>query len=347
MTETFCYELQGKPVYTFVLRNEKASVTLTNLGAAIIAIHMPDREGRIENIAAGFEDLRDYEKNPDYFGCIVGRYANRIANGQFVLDGQIVRLPLNDGVNHLHGGVEGFHKKVWGLHSLIREGEETGVVLEYFSEDGEEGYPGNLRVKVSYMLNSRNALSIRYSAETDKRTPVNLTNHSYFNLTAFKDPLIYGHMLDIQALQYTRKSERNVPTGDLLPLVDTPLDFLTPRPIGESIDQLVADHGYDHNYVLIRHFPGEVVPAAELYEPVSGRVLRVFTDQPGIQLYTANWWDGSQRGPQGKPYGKHGAVALETQAFPDSPNHPAFPDTILGPGDVYRSVTIYEFGVKG
>jgi len=344
--EIFCYEVNGKPVHSFTLQNGKISVVITNLGATVVAIHAPDREGVVDNITAGFENLRDYEENPHYFGCIVGRYANRIAKGQFVLDGQTIQLSQNAGVQHLHGGVEGFHKKIWDVHSVIRNADEVGVVLEYFSKDGEEGYPGNLRVKVKYLLNPKNALSIQYCAETDKRTPVNLTNHSYFNLTGFKDPVIREHLLDIHALQITEKNEKNLPTGNRLLLSDTPLDFLSPKKIGEGIDQFPSDRGYDHNYILIRDFPGELVPAAELYEPLSGRMLRVFTDQPAVQLYTANWWDGALVGLQGKPYVKHGAVALETQAFPDSPNHPEFPNTILDPGDVYRSVTIYEFGTR-
>jgi aldose 1-epimerase len=228
---------------------------------------------------------------------------------------------------------------------MIHDEGRVGVVFEYRSRDGEEGYPGNLKVKVKYTLNGTR-LSIRYSALTDKRTPVNLCNHSYFNLTGFDNPLVTGHFLQINALEYTGKGETNTPTGDILKLSGTPLDFSRPKKIAEDMDKFPADGGFDHNYVLSRQRSGEIVPAAELYDPETGRILRVFTDQPGIQLYTANWWDGSPSGRQHRSYIKHGGVALETQAFPDSPNHPNFPDTILNVGELYQSTTIYEFDNK-
>jgi aldose 1-epimerase len=314
-----------KDLYMVTLKNDQIIVNITNLGCTVTAIHTPDRSGVMKNIVAGFNDLSSYEQNDAYFGCVVGRYANRIAGGKFILGGQPVQLSVNDGINHLHGGFEGFHKKRWSVVAVIEETELVGVIMEYLSRDGEEGYPGNLLVQV------------RYTRYTDQATPVNLTNHSYFNLSGFEQALITGHLLQINALYYTGKNDYNVPDGSIIKVQGTALDFLQPKRIGDDIDQFPDDKGFDHNYVL--NSAGEITEAAVLYEPVTGRELRVFTDQPGIQLYTANWWYGSL-------YPKHGAVALETQAFPDSPNHPSFPCTILHPGEVYERHTIYAFGVR-
>jgi aldose 1-epimerase len=346
LTYTFHSLLEGKKLYSVTLKNEAMTVTLTNLGCAITGIYTPDKKGVLQNIVAGFEDPAAYRENEHYLGCIVGRYANRIAEGKFTLDGEQVQLPVNNNGNHLHGGVEGFHAKVWDLTAVIRQEEETGVLFEYTSKDGEEGYPGNLHIRVQYLLDTKNRLTIRYHAVTDQRTPVNLTNHSYFNLTGFDNPLVTDHVLQINAMNYTEKSAQNLPTGRVLPVALTPLDFTLPQKIGKGIDAFPMDKGFDHNYVLTRHAPGELVLAAELSAPETGRVLRVYTDQEAIQLYTANWWNGKLTGQQGIPYGQHGAAALETQAFPDSPNHPGFPNTILGPGEVYESVTIFEFDVQ-
>jgi aldose 1-epimerase len=284
----------------------------------------------------------DYLHNPAYFGCTVGRYANRIAGGRIIIAGTEYQLPVNNDGNHLHGGVDGFHAKAWQVIACGQTDKEASVLMEYVSTDGEEGYPGNLITQVQYVLDNDDQLHIRYTAYTDKATPVSLTNHSYFNLTGFEQPLVTGHLLTINARTYTEKSDRNIPTGNMLPVAGTPLDFTQPTKIGEHIHALPADGGFDHNYVLQ---PGEG-PAAILEDPHSGRILRVFTDQPGIQVYSANYWDGSIIGQQGKPYVKHGAVALETQAFPDSPNHAHFPDTILSPGDIYRRHTIFAFDVQ-
>lgn len=321
----------------YTLSNGNIRIGILNLGATITSIKMPDREGRLKNIVAAFPRCEQYRENEYYLGCIVGRYANRISGGRFPLNGAIVQLSVNNQGNHLHGGVEGLHRKIWEVHSHDAE----RIVLEYTSPDGEEGYPGNLHVRVEYGLDKTGRLSIVYTAATDRDTPVNLTNHSYFNLSGFDQPVIHDHLLQVFARCYTEKDERNLPTGKLVLLEGTPMDFSRPRRIGERIAELSLDRGFDHNYVL-----SDKQTAAELYEPVSGRLLRVSTDRPGIQVYTANWWDGKVMGQQGVPYVQHGAVALETQAFPDSPNHPSFPDTILRPGQVYRTTTIFEFTVK-
>ncbi|HTI90827.1 MAG TPA: aldose epimerase family protein [Puia sp.] len=346
----------------YVLSNSKVRVGILNLGATITSIETPDRSGRMKNIVAGFADLERYWQNEYYLGCLVGRCANRIRQGRFRLDGTEIRLSVNNDGNHLHGGFEGLHRKMWKLHSRIDSDAGEGIVLEYMSPDGEEGYPGNLRIQVTYLLNRTGSFSIGYTAVTDKSTPVNLTNHTYFNLSGFERPTIEDHQLRVFAGTYTEKNELNLPTGRILPLAGTPMDFSISRRIGDRIRDLPLDMGYDHNYVLDR--TGQVsgvmgtgaaivpaagsgiVPAAELYDPVSGRSLRVLTDRPGLQVYTANWWDGVITGRQQVPYVQHGAVALETQAFPDSPNHPSFPDIILRPGEVYDTTSIFEFNTK-
>lgn len=352
--------LQGKDVYWFTLRNGATIVRITNLGCIITSIHTPDREGIQKNIVAGFGEPGNYRQNPYYFGCVIGRTINRIGGGRFSLDGRTVQLSLNDGNTHLHGGFEGFGKKIWDIAGVIHTEGDVGVVFSYTSRDGEEGYPGNLEVQVKYTLSPDNKLRMEYTAMTDKRTPVSLSNHSYFNLSGFDNPLITDHLLKVYANNYTEKNENNLPTGKVLPVAGTPLDFSTPRRIGDHIDRFPLDRGLDHNYVLDSQFPESqsltrgrlspvpetLHPAAELYDPSTGRELRITTDRPGLQVYTANWWDGSLHAPDGQPYRQHGAVALETQAFPDSPNHAAFQDIILEPGDTYRATTVFKFDVK-
>ncbi|GAA0546249.1 aldose epimerase family protein [Chitinophaga japonensis] len=341
-----CGHLHGAPLHLVTLQNETISVHITNLGCAVMAIYTPDRHGRVKNIVAGLARPLDYAHNPWYLGSVVGRYANRIAAGRFMLDGQAVQLTVNNDHNHLHGGFAGFHTKVWTLVSLVREEAHTGVEFTCFSEDGEEGYPGNLEVKVRYLLNHRHQLVMEYRAVTDKRTPVSITNHSYFNLSGFEQAVVQDHLLHINAQHYTEKNERNLPTGRILPLKGTPADFTVPARLGDRLHLFPQDCGLDHNYVLRRHQPGAMVPAATLTDMDTGRRLRVFTDQHGMQVYTANFWDGSITGQQGRPYVQHGAIALETQAFPDSPNHAHFPGAILEPGEEYRTITVYEFGLN-
>ena len=320
----------------FNLHHKNLSLTLTDLGAAIQTLCVPDREGKMANVVAGYKEVQSYANNPDYLGCIIGRCVNRIDRGRFRINGSTYQLTINEDGNHLHGGFEGFHKKVW------RPREVTGnaALLAYESPDGEEGYPGNLKVTVHYQLTDR-GLKISYTAETDKPTPVNLSNHSYFNLSGFENPLITDHLLQINAQEFSEKNDRNLPTGRLLPVAGTALDFREPQRIKKGLTAFPNDHGYDHNFVL-----DQKNAAAELYDPTTGRLLKVYTDQPCLQVYTANWWTGATRGPQGVDYVRHGAVALETQSFPDGPNHDGFPSGILFPGEVYRSTTIFEFDTR-
>lgn len=314
-----------------ILKNSEITVELTNIGASIVAIHTPDRHGVVKNIVAGFEDLSQYTINGNYLGCIVGRFANRIADGQFILNDQTYQLTINDGVNHLHGGINGFHLKHWMVETDPVQDDTDSVKFTCTSIDGEEGYPGTMKISVQYKL-SGNQLILHYKATTDKSTPVNLTNHSYFNLSGFEESTILGHMLQLNAACYTEKSALNLPTGKILPVADKELDFRTPKLIGEGINAFPDDMGYDHNFVLQTN--KELIKAAILKDPVSGRILTVFTNKPGIQVYTANYWDV-----------KHGAVALETQLFPDSVHHPHFPNCILNPGEVYDYTTIFQFDI--
>lgn len=342
IVSTPCGEFKGEPIYIIKLSNEDTVVKLTNLGAAITVIFTIDRNGVKDNIVAGYEDIEQYLDNPHYFGCVLGRYTGRIADSKFELDGDVVFLSRNDGLNHLHGGVDGLNKKVWKIKSFIQENEESGVIMEYFSQDGDEGYPGNLWVTIKYTLDKNNRLKIVYEAVTDKSTPVNLSNHSYFNLSGFTTDVL-GHSLRLNTATYTENNSDNLPTGKVLTVTGTPMDFSQTKTIGVDIADVNASGGYNHNFVLNNYIPGNVRLAAELSEPNSGRVLKVFTDRPCIQIYTANDWCGNITGPQGYAYGKHSAIALETQAFPDSPNHLNFPDTILRPGKRLTTETIYEF----
>lgn len=337
--------LEGGEVFLFQLSNGEMDVEITNYGCTIVSILAPDVNGNRINIVAGFRDLSDYLSDQDYIGCVVGRYANRIANGRFSLDGKTWQLPLNDGINHLHGGNCGFNKKLWNIEEMIEEEERSGVKFYYFSKDGEEGYPGNLRVSVSYLLTKDNRLIIKYMADTDQATVVSLTNHSYFNLSGFSQETIHDHYLQINADKYTVKNEHNTPSGEIALVMDTLFDFSTPGKIGTHLYELETDMGYDHNFVLNNDHCTPAI-AASLFEPASGRKLKVFTNMPGMQVYTANWWDGSFTGSQGKPYKKHGAVALETQAFPDSPNQPSFPSAVLRPGEQYLRQTDLQFSVE-
>jgi aldose 1-epimerase len=339
------YEHEGTDkLFRVILRNGSMTVELTNIGCAITAIRIPDNRNHHANIVAGFSDLLHYRVNADYFGCVVGRFTNRIANGQFQLDGKTYQLSVNNGSNHLHGGIEGFSRKVWSIHEIIEREDECGVVFSYFSPDGEEGYPGNLSATVKYLLSRENRLGIYYKAVTDKSTPVSLTNHSYFNLSGFSDPTIYDHRLDVEATEYTVKSCNNTSTGEIAKVEGTALDFRIPKLIGEGINAFPEDMGYDHSFIIKNNNSNAIVKAAILSEEKSGRTITVYTDRPAIQVYTGNFWNGTIKGEQGFAYVKHGGVALETQAFPDSPNHPHFPDTILHPGKVHESATIYEFG---
>jgi len=332
--------LSGEDIFLFTLENEWMKVELTNYGATIVSIFTPGKNGKPENIVAGFDNLGSYLQDHPYFGCMVGRYANRIAGGSFSIDGVTYQLAVNNGTNHLHGGLEGFNRKVWKAELLAHDTDHPGLQLFYRSRDGEENYPGNLDVTVTYSINKENELRMVYRATTDQPTVLNLTNHSYFNLSGFREDTIRDHVLRIYADRYTEKNEQNVPNGIFAPVAGTPLDFTKARKIGERLHELERDNGYDHNYILDNR--GAVQLAAELSDERSERKLRVLTNQPGLQLYTSNFFDGSLTGYQGKPYGQHGAVALETQDYPDAPNHPNFPNTVLRPGEVYERTTVFQ-----
>ncbi len=330
----------GTPVDLFTLTNGSGMrVRIITYGATVIELLAPDREGRYANVVLGFDNLAQYLAGHPYFGSTVGRVANRIARGRFVLDGVEYRLATNNGPNHLHGGNRGFDKVVWQAE-MTKTGDDPAVKLSYRSRDGEEGYPGNLNCTVVYTVTQRDELRIDYTATTDRATPVNLTNHSYFNLSGPGSGTVLNHVLKLFADRYTPVDADLVPTGSILPVQGTAMDFTSPTAVGSRIAQVPG--GYDHNYVL-RDAPSAVPqPAARVYDPQSGRWMEVETTEPGIQLYTGNFLDGTLRG-RGGVYVKHFGFCLEAQHFPDSVNQPLFPTVILRPGQVYRQVTIYRF----
>ncbi len=335
----------GTPVEIYTLTNRKGiEARIMTYGATLVSLRLPDRSGRPDDVLLGFDDLAGYLGTHPYFGVVVGRYANRIAKGRFTLGGVTYTLAQNNNGNSLHGGLRGFDKVVWKAEPVPGRGA-VGVRLTYRSPDMEEGYPGNLAVTVVYTLTDADELKIAYEAVTDKATPVNLTNHAYWNLAGQGRGDILGHILELFADQYTAvdSAANLIPTGEIKDVRGTPLDFTAPHPIGERIAQV--EGGYDHNFV-IRKGRGPLAPAARVVEPSSGRVLEVFTDQPGIQLYTGNFLDGTVKGKGGTAYAKHAGFCLETQHFPDSPNHPNFPSTILEPGKTYATVTVHKFTVK-
>lgn len=321
---------------------EDLRITINNLGCTINAIEMPDRNGVVKNIVAAYPLPEQYFQNEYYLGCVIGRYANRIREGAFTLDGKKIRLTANDGPHHLHGGNEGFHKKFWKLDEVIESEEHLGVAFSYLSKDGEEGYPGNLEVKVTYLLDNQNRLTVHYHAKTDQRVPVNLTNHSYFNLSGFREPTISHHRLCVHAVAYTENNSEHLPTGKIIQLDGTFLDLRKSKELGQVISELNNQKGLNHNFILAGQI-GQLRPAAELTDPESGRSLRVLTDLPAIQVYTAGYWDGTIPGSHGAMFYQYGAIALETQAYPDSPNQDTFPNTILDPSETYQTTTVYEF----
>lgn len=328
------------------LRNSAGmEVTLSERGARVTSIMVPDRQGNVADVALGFRTAAEYAAATPYLGCTVGRYGNRIAGGRFELEGKVYNLARNNGPNHLHGGIVGFDKVLWSVtHPSV-----NSVAFSYLSRDGEEGYPGNLEATVTYELTEANELCISYRATTDKATPVNLTNHTYFNLAGEGYGDILRHQVTIHAERYTPVDETAIPTGELASVAGTPFDFRTPKTLGRDIDQdheqLRVGGGYDHNFALADG-PQPLTLAATVYEPESGRLLEVLTEEPGVQLYTGNFLDGSLHGKSGKPYGRRSGFCLETQHFPDSPNQPAFPSTILRPGEIYETQTIYRFSAR-
>jgi aldose 1-epimerase len=337
----------GTAVDLFTLTNANGvEVRISTLGAAIVSIRTPDREGRSGDIVLGFDAFEGYLRNDPFFGVVVGRYANRIAKGRFTLDGATYTLATNNGPNHLHGGVRGFDKVVWRAQQAD-SADGASVSLEYLSADGEEGYPGNLSVRVVYTLTAANELRLVYGATTDKPTVVNLSNHSYFNLTGSGD--ILAHRIQIAADRFTPVDRDLIPTGEVAPVEGTPFDFRQPAAIGSQIDtaheQITFGGGYDHNYVVNRTSEGLAL-AARVVDPASGRTLEVRTTEPGLQFYTGNFLDGSLVGKGGLAYARRAGFCLETQHFPDSPNHPAFPDTTLRPGQAFASTTVFTFGAE-
>lgn len=334
-------KVDGKDVFLYTLDNQSGlKVSITNYGGIITSLEFPDKYGRTGDLVLGYDSLDQYLANNPYFGAIVGRYANRIAHGRFHLDGRTYTLAKNNGHNALHGGLKGFDKVVWEAEEFT-DSARQGLILKYLSPDGEEGYPGNLKVKVVYSIDQHQCLTIQIEAETDKATPVNICNHSYFNLSE-ADTNILGHYLTLWADRFTPVNGELIPTGKILPVLNTPMDFNNSPQIGAGIGKVVG--GYDHNYVLNKS-PNTLATAAKLYDPRSGRQLEVRTTQPGIQFYSGNFLDGSITGKGGKVYHKHYGLCLETQHFPDSPNQPAFPTTILRPGEKYSHTTVFKLSV--
>jgi aldose 1-epimerase len=333
-------EAGGQEVFLYTLENQNGmKVKITNYGGIVTSLIVPDREGDFDDVVLGYDSLKGYLRETPYFGAIVGRYANRIARGRFSLDGETFSLAINNGPNHLHGGLRGFDKVVWDTEEVYQEGS-AGLRLSYLSPDGEEGYPGNLHVVVIYKLTADNELQIDYEAVTDKPTPVNLTHHSYFNLSGTKGGDILDHELMINADSFTEVDEHLIPTGELRNVEGTPFDFRKAFAIRERIDQV--EGGYDHNFVLNNN--GVLAKVAELYDGNSGRIMEVYTTEPGMQFYSGNFLDGTITGKRGIIYHKYAGLCLETQHFPDSPNQPHFPNTILRPGDKYSQRTLYRFG---
>jgi aldose 1-epimerase len=345
---TFGRTGDGATVDMFTLTNARGmEVQAISYGAIIRSIRVPDRNGTLDDVVLGFDAVDGYLTRHPYFGALVGRYGNRIARGQFTLDGKTYQLATNNGPNHLHGGVKGFDKALWNGETFARDGN-VGVVFSHTSPDGDEGYPGALSARVTYTLTPANELTIEYDATADKPTPVNLTQHSYFNLAGAGTSDILQHRLTLHADRFTPVDATLIPTGELAPVAGTPFDFRQPAVIGARIDaddpQIKNGGGYDHNWVLNRTGPG-LVPAARVEDPSSGRTLDVSTTEPGVQFYTGNFLDGTIAGKAGRVYRRRFGLCLETQHFPDSPNHPAFPSTILRPGERLQSKTVFAFGV--
>lgn len=338
----------GDSVHVYTLTNSDGiEVRAIDYGGIILSLKTPDKNGKIGDIVLGYDSLAGYLKETPYFGAIIGRYGNRIAGGRFTLDGKTYKLAQNNGPNALHGGKVGFDKILWKAEPF-KSDTASGIVFTHTSKDGDEGYPGNLQVKVTYTLSNSNELTFDYLATTDKATPVNLTQHSYFNLTGDASRDILGHMLALNADNFTPIDSTLIPTGDVRPVVSTPFDFRSPAVVGARIaekdDQLKNAGGYDHNFVVNRSGAG-LIHAARLTDPGNGRQVDVYTTEPGIQLYSGNFLDGKITGKGGVKYEKHWGICLETQHFPDSPHNPQFPNTILKPGETYHTTTVLGFSV--
>ena len=344
----FHTEIEGKKTDLYLLKNDKIQVYITNYGGRIVNLLTPDSKGVMGDVVLGFKSIADYQKaKTPYHGCLIGRYGNRIAQGKFELDGTTYQLPINNNVNHLHGGPDGFHNQVWEVVSA----DENSIVMTYLSKDGEMGYPGNLSVEVTYTINDKNELRIAYKATTDKATPVNLTNHAFFNLAGEAKGSINDHLLMINADHFTPVDKSLIPLGEIRSVEGSPFDFRKAKTIGRDLNQQDSDTqlsrggGYDHNFVLNKESQGSMSLAARVVDPKSGRQMDVFTEEPGIQFYGGNFMDGSDVGKYGTKFKYRASFALETQHFPDSPNQPSFPSTILNPGETYQTKSIYRFSI--
>jgi aldose 1-epimerase len=344
----FHTEIEGKKTDLYLLKNDKIQVYITNYGGRIVNLLTPDSKGVMGDVVLGFKSIADYQKaKTPYHGCLIGRYGNRIAQGKFELDGTTYQLPINNNVNHLHGGPDGFHNQVWEVVSA----DENSIVMTYLSKDGEMGYPGNLSVEVTYTINDKNELRIAYKATTDKATPVNLTNHAFFNLAGEAKGSINDHLLMINANHFTPIDKSLIPQGEIRSVEGSPFDFRKAKTIGRDLNQQDSDSqlsrggGYDHNFVLNKESQGSMSLAARVVDPKSGRQMDVFTEEPGIQFYGGNFMDGSDVGKYGTKFKYRASFALETQHFPDSPNQPSFPSTILNPGETYQTKSIYRFSI--
>ncbi|MBO8193190.1 galactose mutarotase [Streptomyces oryzae] len=339
----------GDRVDRWTLANGGTRLRVLSYGGIVQSLEIPDRRGRSGNVSLGFDALDDYVADSPYFGALIGRYGNRIADAKFTLDGTEYELPANDGPNSLHGGTKGFDKRVWDVQPYS-SGPDVGLTLRYVSRDGEMGYPGTLRTRVRYLLTPRGELRIDYKATTDKATVVNLTNHTYFNLAGEGSGSIEGHTLRIAASRYTPVDKTLIPTGELARVAGTPFDFRHGKPIGQDLreghPQILRGQGFDHNFVLDKGITDRPRQVVTVTEPESGRTMRVATTEPGLQFYSGNFLDGTLKGTSGRVYRAGDGFCLETQHFPDSPNQPGFPSTVLRPGKTYRSTTVYSFGTE-
>ena len=345
----FQTQIKGKTTNLYLLRNEQIEVFITNYGGRIVSLLTPDKKGVMGDVVLGFKSLEDYlQAKTPFHGSLIGRYGNRIAKGNFELDGTTYQLPINNNKNHLHGGPDGFHNQVWEVISA----DENSIVMTYLSKDGEMGYPGNLSVEVTYAINDDSELSIAYKATTDKATPINLTNHAFFNLTGQAKGSINDHLLMINADHFTPIDDGLIPLGETRKVEGSPFDFRRAKTIGRDLSQQGSDTqlsrggGYDHNFVLNKESQGSLSLAARVVDPKSGRQMDVFTEEPGIQFYGGNFMDGEDVGKYGVKFEYRASFALETQHYPDSPNQVAFPNTILSPGETYQTRSIYRFSVS-
>lgn len=330
----------GREVHLYTLKNaNNIEAQITNYGGIIVSLKTPDKDGNQENIVLGFDNLGNYLDGHPYFGALIGRYGNRIDKGRFTLEGKEYQLTVNDGENHLHGGEQGFDKVLWDAEIT----DEQSLRLTYLSPDGEEGYPGNLEVSATYSLTDQDELKIEFEASADQATPVNLTAHSYFNLTGDPSQSVLNHRLKLNAENYTPVNDQLIPTGEIRNVENTPFDFSEFHTIGSRIEQV--EGGYDHNFILNEE-TGNLKTAAEVHEPESGRKLTVRTTEPGVQFYSGNFLDGSLKNSDGTSYEKHSGFCLEPQHYPNSPNEPEFPSTIVQPGEIYRSSIVYSFSVE-